>query len=120
MKTQNLSSNFMKTQLSAGTFRLLSLALATLFSSLGVLAIDPDLPYTSPSTGADGPLTFRSIPLDGRTASAMAYDGQRKQVVLFGGSIPGYANDTWVLDSASNDWVKKSPATSPSGRYGHK
>src|SRR5215510_8526371 len=98
MKIEKLS--FMKNQNQTGRSRLLSVALATLLGGLSsVFGIDPDLPYSSPSTGADGPLTFRSIPIDGRTAAAMAYDAERKQTVLFGGSIPGYANDTWVLDS---------------------
>ena len=33
-----------------------------------------DLPYTSPSTGADGPLTFKKIVGGGRSSHALAYD----------------------------------------------
>lgn len=57
-------------------------------------------------------------PLPGRINQVMAYDGYN--VMLFGGqgdsSLRGALNDTWVWGGAS--WTKKSPATSPFGRYG--
>jgi hypothetical protein len=55
----------------------------------------------------------------GRTFHAMAYDEDRKEVVLFGG-IPGNTQpvgDTWAWDGF--DWTQKSPANSPAPRYGH-
>ncbi len=111
----------MKNQRHILSFPALWVALAALFVGLPAAhAIDPDLPYSSQSTGLDGPLTFRSIPVDGRQAHGFAYDAERKQTVMFGGYSPGYLADTWVLDSAGRDWVKKNPANSPIGRYGHK
>lgn len=78
-------------------------------------AIDPDLPYSSGSTGADGPLTFREIPT-GRTAPAMAYDPVRQEVVLFGGHNSGVAQgDTWVW--RGGDWIRRTPAASPPTRW---
>src|SRR5215208_2185692 len=88
--------------------------------SLGVwqaMALD-DLPYTSPSTGGDGALTFREIPI-GRNSAAMAYDAVRQEMVLFGGNINGGGlNDTWVL--RGNNWIRLDPATKPVDRYGHR
>jgi hypothetical protein len=80
------------------------------------MALD-DLPYTSPSTGADGPLTFREIP-SGRNSAAMAYDPVRGEMVLFGGYVNAGLGDTWVL--RGNNWVKLDPPTKPLDRYGHR
>jgi len=55
-----------------------------------------------------------------RDVHAMAYDAARGQVVLFGGhdgNQPGRLNDTWVWDGTT--WTRKSPASSPSSRFGH-
>ena len=56
-----------------------------------------------------------------RTGHAMAYDAARGQVVLFGGtSADSYFNnfnDTWVWDG--NNWMQKSPASSPAARNYH-
>src|ERR1041385_5472390 len=87
--------------------------------TLGVwqaMALD-DLPYTSPSTGADGPLTFREIP-NGRNSPAMAYDAVRGEMVLFGGYAGVGLGDAWVL--RGNNWIKLDPQTKPVDRYGHK
>jgi len=78
-----------------------------------------DLPYSSGSTGADGPLTFRTIPVGGRYAHALAYDAARNQTILFGGYNPnlisgGYLGDTWAFDGTN--WTRLNPATSPSRR----
>jgi hypothetical protein len=55
---------------------------------------------------------------EARSFSAMAYDGARKRVVLFGGfngsSILG---DTWEWDGSS--WIQRAPATSPPSRANH-
>ncbi len=91
---------------------------AWLLSPLAAWAADPDLPYTSGSTGADGPLTFREIPT-GRTAPGMAYDPVRQEVVLFGGHNSGNSlGDTWTW--RGGDWVRLNPATSPIDRWSHK
>src|SRR4051812_24664126 len=80
-------------------------------------AIDPDLPFDSGSTGADGELTFREIPV-GRNAHAMAYDPVRHEMIIFGGYLGGPIGDMWAQHG--NDWAQLTPATMPVGRYGHK
>lgn len=56
-------------------------------------------------------------PLPGRLDSVMAYDGTN--VILFGGrggsSADGVFGDTWAWNGTA--WTKRSPATSPFGRY---
>ncbi len=55
----------------------------------------------------------------GRELAGMAYDSARGRVVLFGGFRwpPGEAyDDTWEWDG--NVWIQRTPATSPSARYG--
>ncbi len=80
-------------------------------------AIDPDLPFSSGSTGADGPLTFREIPA-GRTAAGMVYDPVRQEVVMFGGFNSGNGlNDTWTW--RGTNWIKRLPQTSPVDRWSH-
>jgi hypothetical protein len=55
-----------------------------------------------------------------RARSPMAYDAERKQIVLFGGDqLDRLLADTWVFDCASRRWMEKRPATSPSPRGGH-
>ena len=53
----------------------------------------------------------------GRSGHAMAYDGARGYVVLFGGSDGSVRNDTWVWDGTN--WTRKSPANSPPSRLLH-
>lgn len=90
--------------------------------SLGpAMAIDPDLPYNSGSTGADGALTFREIVNPGRRHHRIVYDAARQQIVLYGGySDPagGAVNDTWIFDAGGN-WRQLTPAQSPPARYAH-
>jgi hypothetical protein len=45
----------------------------------------------------------------------MAYDGVRNMALLFGGSAGG--NETWEWDGVS--WIKRDPATKPTGRTSH-
>ncbi len=58
-----------------------------------------------------------------RTYHAMVWDGERREIVLFGGigppAEPGGAAlaDTWVWNGAN--WTRKTPTTSPPGRYAH-
>ncbi len=53
-----------------------------------------------------------------RLSAAMAYDSLRHVLVLFGGSGPtGALNDTWEWTGSA--WVQRSPALSPSARWGH-
>lgn len=89
----------------------------TLLLPASLRAIDPDLPFSSGSTGADGPLTFREI-APGRNSHALAYDAARQEVVLFGGYNGNSMGDTWVL--SGNNWVRRLPATSPVDRWGHR
>jgi hypothetical protein len=82
-----------------------------------------DLPYSSGSTGVDGPLTFRTIPVGGRYGHSLAYDAVRKKTDLFGGYNPnvisgGYLGDTWTFDGTN--WIQLNPTTTPSRRYGAK
>ncbi|MBI2925908.1 MAG: hypothetical protein HYY24_09415 [Verrucomicrobia bacterium] len=73
-----------------------------------------DLPFTSGSTGVDGPLILNAPPTAGRYTHAMAYDTARQQVVMFGGyRSPNYLGDTWVLDGAN--W-KQLTASGPGAR----
>ncbi|MCP5523539.1 MAG: hypothetical protein H7A46_18530 [Verrucomicrobiales bacterium] len=80
-------------------------------------AADPDLPFTSGSTGADGPLAFREIVVGGRQQHAMAYDPVRQEVVLFGGNLGFGSAETWVWQGGN--WVRRLPPTSPPDRWGH-
>lgn len=81
------------------------------------LAVDPDLPFSSGSTGADGPLRFREI-ASGRNSHGMAYDTVRQQVVLFGGYNGSSMGDTWIFDG--QNWIRRFPTTSPVDRWGHR
>lgn len=54
----------------------------------------------------------------GREKHAMAYDAQRKRIVLFGGreaNTSAALNETWEYDG--DEWIKRSPATSPPARF---
>lgn len=96
---------------------LLRSSLLLLASTAPLHAIDPDLPFISGSTGADGPLTFREIP-QGRTAPGMVYDPVRQEVVLFGGHNSGNGlGDTWVWKGTN--WTRRLPANSPPDRWSH-
>jgi len=99
-----------------GTSLLVSTAAIFLFLACSSpLPAQQDLPLTSTSTGADGPLTFREILPSGRYEHAMAYDTNRHEVVLFGGANAG--NDTWIFDRTN--WLARTPAAAPAARYNH-
>ncbi len=108
----------MNTYSSSGLRRATAWA-ASLLCLTSVWAIDPDLPYSSTSTGADGALTFRRIIPGGLQHVDMAYDPGAGKVILFGGNGPsGVSSDTW--EWSGGDWVRLSPATTPPARYGHR
>jgi murein DD-endopeptidase MepM/ murein hydrolase activator NlpD len=65
--------------------------------------------------GTDWTLMPTSVAPAPRSSHAMAYDGKRKVIVLFGGGY--YLNDTWVWNGTS--WSPKNPSTKPPGRWGH-
>ena len=95
----------------------LAVALAGLHCVGGGGAQGQDLPFSSGSTGADGPGPFPSIGTPfrpGRNSHAMAFDGARNQMVLFGGAVEyvgGGLSDTWLFDG--RDWVQASPLHVP-------
>ena len=51
-----------------------------------------------------------------RGYAAMAYDGARQRVVLFGGYGGNFQGDTWEWDGVS--WTQMRPRKSPQARYG--
>ncbi len=59
-----------------------------------------------------------------RQVSAMEYDAQSKKTVMFSGlemwPDGDYPDDTWIYDSTFNNWTEVFPASSPSGRAGHR
>ncbi len=55
-----------------------------------------------------------------RAYHAIAYDGARDRVVLFGGTAFGIdSGETWELDPAGPTWAKRAPAQSPPARAKH-
>jgi hypothetical protein len=83
-------------------------------SSIAVYGQLADLPYDSGSTGVDGALTFRSFLSPGRNYSAMAYDGTRQEMVVFGGQTG--LGDTWTFNGTA--WTLKTSPQAPRARYG--
>ncbi|MEW6208779.1 MAG: kelch repeat-containing protein [Acidobacteriota bacterium] len=59
---------------------------------------------------------FPSTTPQARYSPAMAYDGARGQVILFGGGLSdsSLVSDTWVWDGSN--WTQRLPATSPPAR----
>ena len=54
---------------------------------------------------------------DARFNIGMAYDGDQKKIVLFGGfSAIDRVGDTWIYDTAANTWTAVTPQVSPSRR----
>ncbi len=84
-------------------------------------AADPDLPYESGSTGADGDLILaQSLP--NRYDFAYAFDASRNETVLFSGHdlgeagrrSAGFKPETWVFDGTQ--WAQRTHATFVSAR----
>lgn len=95
--------------------------LALLGTASPLLAIDPDLPYSSGSTGADGALDVPAS-LPNRYDFATAYDSARNEIVLFGGwdrgadgRTRGYRPETYTFDGT--EWTKEEPNTFVAARY---
>ena len=84
-------------------------------TTAAALAQNLDLPYSSGSTGADGPFTIPTFAQPGQQG-AMAYDSVRQECVYFGARNPSLLNATWVWNGQS--WTLRTPATSPPARYG--
>jgi hypothetical protein len=84
-----------------------------------------DVVTPEPRTPSQGQWRGRATPTKPsvRMSAAMAYDPNRKEVVLFGGSlsVPGppmtaTAAGTWILSSAGGGWIEKGGATQPAPR----
>lgn len=86
--------------------RRLALGLCAFVTMAHGFAQNPDLPFTSASTGADGPLRL-SLPAGLPTArgrSAAAYDPERQRILVHGGSAPTgrlYNSETWSWDGTN-------------------
>lgn len=96
--------------------------LATLLATWCLPAQEPDLPYVSGSTGADGDLIIPAS-LPNRYGFATAYDPEREEVVVFGGydggesgvRSAGYKPETWIFDGTA--WALRPTATFVSARH---
>ena len=71
-----------------------------------------NLPFYSGSTGADGAFRTNLTFGPARSASAIAFDAARGQMVLFGGATGSRTDETWLLQGT--DWIKATPVTKPS------
>lgn len=75
-----------------------------------------DLPFSSGSTGADGPLTIPTHP-SYRQGHVIGYDQTNNQLVMFGGKWSNtYYPETWVTSDPSLGWTKIDTETFVSGR----
>jgi hypothetical protein len=83
-----------------------------------------DLPYSSGSTGADGP--FAPVLRAGcsfRVSGTAVYDTARSRMVVFGGYYYAAGPTTTAIDetctSAGGAWTLENPGVKPTLRYGH-
>ena len=83
--------------------------------------IEPDFPFNSGSTGADGPLEFPVVPTP-RDDHAMAYDNVAHRLVMHGGDRSnGLSQQTWLWDGATGQWsLVEPPLPRPSHRQKHR
>jgi hypothetical protein len=104
--------------MNSATSMLIRLVFGVLLIHTSYLAAqNPDFPYSSGSTGADGALTLLTPP-SARYQHALAFDSNRQRTVLFGGNNGSVnLNDTWEWDGIN--WTQKTPTTSPSARSYH-
>jgi hypothetical protein len=75
-----------------------------------------DLPYTSGSTGADGPLSI-PLPLSARSRHAAAFHAGQGSILVFGGSSGPSSRDTIIRTTPS--WTSINPGASPSAQINH-
>ena len=63
---------------------------------------------------------FLSIEPPGRARSQIAYDGEHRKIVLFGGdALDRTLSDTWLYDCRTRTWQQKFPSVCPRPRAGH-
>ena len=80
-----------------------------------------NLPYDSGSTGADGALRFRQIPVGGRVVAGGAFDPIRGVFIIYGGQnrdTGAITADTWSWDGVN--WTLLNPPNSPGPRRNHR
>src|SRR6266850_1699964 len=71
-----------------------------------------DLPFTSGSTGADGPFHVNASFAPARYSPGMVFDAARNEVVLFGGGTDtAIYPETWILEGT--DWVQRNSTFMP-------
>ncbi|MEI6775568.1 MAG: kelch repeat-containing protein [Chloroflexales bacterium] len=63
-------------------------------------------------------VTPLNLPPSARSGSRLARNSDGSRLLLFGGmdGTSAYLNDTWIWDSANDDWLIQAPATKPSAR----
>jgi len=94
------------------------LLFGSLAVSLPLAGQSLDLPYSSSSTGEDGPFVVPPFAQPGERG-CMAYDPVRQECVYFGGGSSQsntYHGTTWTWNGAA--WTVKTPAASPPARMG--
>lgn len=75
-----------------------------------------DLPFSSGSTGVDGPLVVPSHPIY-RQGASLGYDETNQELVMFGGYWSStYFPETWTSSDPSLGWTKQDPDTFVSAR----
>jgi len=82
-----------------------------------IVMVIPELGDTWEYDGASWVRRVTPIGVPYAPYSAIAYDGYRQRVVLFGGVFNGALSATWEYDG--NDWTVLSPSGTPPGRYSH-
>lgn len=98
----------MKTRL---TFLFSGWLAAFLFIWLPSACIKAALPYSSGSTGADGPLQVASPVNGARYLFGLAYDTARQKTVLAGGTGTAPYRETWTWDGTT--WSQLQPSNQP-------
>src|SRR6266571_928976 len=85
--------------------------------SLRSVAVMSPVSYTGPMSSGWGNWTQAGTPPFFREGSAVAYDSQSDQVVLFGG-LKGleFQNDTWAYNTSTAVWTNVTVGTAPSAR----
>ncbi|MDQ8180224.1 kelch repeat-containing protein [Pelagicoccus sp. SDUM812005] len=85
-------------------------------TSSAILQGQDDLPFSSGSTGADGPLIVPPHPIT-RQGHVLGYDPVNEQYVMFGGYWGNsYYPETWVTSDPTLGWTEVETDTFVSGR----